>query len=70
MWSKELIKLSLEYFNYDNTSVKSQTGDFGILNIDYENKIWTITLLTENKRDLNLTFYSVEDIIKAGWAVD
>jgi hypothetical protein len=70
MWSKELTELSREYFNYDNTSVKSQNGDFGILNVDYKNKIWTITLLTENKRNLNLTFHSVEDIIKAGWAVD
>jgi hypothetical protein len=35
MWSKELIKLSREYFNCGNTSVKSQNGGFGILNIDY-----------------------------------
>jgi hypothetical protein len=70
MWSKELIELSREYFNYDNTSVKSQKGDFGILNVDTHNKIWTIRLLTENTRNLKLTFHSVEEIINAGWVVD
>jgi hypothetical protein len=70
MWSKELIELSREYLNYDNTSVKSQSGDFGVINIDYKNKIWTIRLLTKNTKNLNLTFHSIEDIIKAGWAVD
>jgi predicted oxidoreductase (fatty acid repression mutant protein) len=70
MWSKELIELSRECLNYDNTSVKSQKGDFGILNVDNHNKIWTITLLTENTRNLNLTFHSVEEIIDVGWAVD
>jgi hypothetical protein len=70
MWSKELTELSREYFNYDNASVKSQKGDFGILNVDYKNKLWTIKLLTENKRNLNLTFHSIEELIKAGWAVD
>jgi hypothetical protein len=70
MWSKELIELSREYLNYDNTSVKSQSGDFGIINIDYKNKIWTIRLLTENTKNLNLIFHSIDDIIKAGWAVD
>jgi hypothetical protein len=32
MWSKELIELSREHFNYGGVSVKSQKGDFGILN--------------------------------------
>jgi hypothetical protein len=54
MRSKELTELSREYFNYDNISIKSQKGDFGIVNVDYKNKIWTITLLTGNKRNLNL----------------
>jgi hypothetical protein len=70
MWSKELIELSREYFHYNGVSVKSQKGDFGILTVDHHNKIWTITLLIENTKNLNLTFHSVEEIINAGWAVD
>jgi len=70
MWSNELIELSEEYLNYDGVNVKSQKGDFGILNIDYKNKIYKINLLTENKNNLNLTFNSVSEIISAGWAVD
>ena len=70
MWSEELTELSEEYFNYDGVNVKTKKGDFGILNIDYENKIYKINLLTENKNNLNLTFNSVSEIISAGWAVD
>ena len=40
MWSNELIELSEEYLNYDGVNVKTQKGDFGILNIDYQNKIY------------------------------
>jgi hypothetical protein len=39
MWSKELTELSEEYLKYDGVNVKSKNGQFGILNIDYENKI-------------------------------
>jgi hypothetical protein len=68
MWSKELQELSREYLEYDGTHVKSKKGKFGILNIDYENKIYTILL----KPDLteNLTFHSVQEMLNAGWAVD
>jgi len=70
MWSNELIELSEEYLNYDGVNVKTQKGDFGILNIDYENKIYKINLLTENKNNLNLIFNSVFEMIDAGWVVD
>jgi len=70
MWSNELTELSEEYFNYDGVNVKTKKGDFGILNIDYKNKIYKINLLTENKKNLNLIFNSVSEIISAGWAVD
>jgi hypothetical protein len=70
MWSEELQELSEEYFEYNGVNVKTQKGDFGILNIDYQNKIYTISLLTENIRNLNLTFNSVEELLQSGWAVD
>jgi len=70
MWSEELTELSEEYLNYDGVNVKTKKGDFGILNIDYENKIYKINLLTENKNNLNLIFNSVSEIIENGWAVD
>ena len=66
-WSEELIELSREYLNYNGVNVKSLKPEFGILNIDYENNIYTITLFNSNQ---TLTFKSVEDIINAGWAVD
>jgi hypothetical protein len=66
-WSDELIELSREYLNYSGVNVKSLKAEFGILNIDYENNIYTIKLFNSNK---TLTFNSVEDIINAGWAVD
>jgi hypothetical protein len=69
-WSEELTELSEQYFYYDGVNVKTKKGDFGILNIDYQNKIWTINLLTSNTENINLTFTSVSEIIEAGWAVD
>ena len=66
-WSDELIDLSREYLNYTGTHVKSLKPEFGILSIDYENNIYTITLFNSSQ---TLTFKSVEDIINAGWAVD
>jgi hypothetical protein len=66
-WSDELIELSREYLNYTGTHVKSLKPEFGILNIDYENNVYTIKLLNSSQI---LTFKSVEDIINAGWAVD
>jgi hypothetical protein len=66
-WSDELIELSREYLNYDGVHVKSLKQEFGILNISYEKKIYTITLFNS---DQTLTFKSVEDMINAGWVVD
>jgi hypothetical protein len=66
-WSDKLIELSREYLNYTGTNVKSLKPEFGILTIDYENNIYTITIFNSNQ---TLTFNSVDDIINAGWAVD
>ena len=43
-WLDKLIELSREYLNYTGTNVKSLKVEFGILNIDYKNNIYTITL--------------------------
>jgi len=66
-WSDNLIKLSKEYLNYDETRVKSLNCQFGILNIDYENNIYTISVSNSNQ---TLTFKSVDEIINSGWVVD
>jgi hypothetical protein len=68
MWSKELSKMSREYLNYNGTHVKSTNGNFGVLSIDYQNKIYTISIKPDFTE--NLTFHSVGDMIKSGWAVD
>jgi hypothetical protein len=68
MWSKELQEMSKMYFEIDGTHVKSTNGNFGVLNIDYQNKIYTISIKPDFTE--NLTFYSVGDMIKSGWAVD
>jgi hypothetical protein len=68
MWSKKLRELSKTALEYDGVHVKSSNGNFGILNIDYENKIYTISIKPDF--NINLTFHSVQEIIKAGWAVD
>jgi hypothetical protein len=69
MWSKELQELSEEYLEYDGVSVKSKNGQFGIINIDYENKVYEIILLNSVENQI-LTFNSVDEMIKSGWAVD
>jgi hypothetical protein len=66
-WSENLIELSREYLNYCGTRVKSINGEFGILNIDYENKIVIISISNSNQI---FTFNSVDEIIDNGWAVD
>ena len=66
-WSDNLIQLSKEYLNYSGTRVKSLSGNFGELNIDYENNIYTISVSNSNQ---TLTFNSVEEIINSGWVVD
>ena len=65
-WSDELIKLSIEYLNYDGVNVKSLNGNFGILNV-ITKKLYTISIFNT---DIVLTFHSVEEMIEAGWAVD
>ena len=66
-WSERLIEQSREYLEYDDTHVKSLQGQFGMLNVDYENNIYTITLKNTNT---TLTFNSVNEMIDAGWVVD
>ena len=66
-WSDELIELSREYLEYDGVNVKSLNSEFGILNIDYDKKIYTIKLLTSDRIEI---FSTVEDILKSGWVVD
>ena len=66
-WSEELIILSRELLNIDGVNVKSINGNFGILNIDYKNKVYSISIFDS---DVVLTFDSVEEMINAGWAVD
>lgn len=68
MWSKESIELSREYLNYSGVHVKSDKMEFGILEIDYEKKLYTISKLPDLKE--KITFNSVEEIIKGGWVVD
>jgi hypothetical protein len=66
-WSDKLIELSREYLNYDGTHVKSLSGDFGILNIDYEKQIYKIKSKSSNQEFI---FNSVNEIVNAGWTVD
>lgn len=68
MWSKQLQEISKIYFEVDGTNCKSRNGNFGILNIDRKNKIYTISIKPDF--NVNLTFNSVSEMIKAGWAVD
>jgi hypothetical protein len=68
MWSKQLQEISREYFEIDGTHCKSTNGNFGVLSIDYQNKIYTISLKPEFTE--NLTFHSIDDMIKSGWSVD
>jgi hypothetical protein len=68
MWSKELRTLSEEYLNYDGTHVKSINGQFGVLSIDYQNELYTISIKPDFTE--TLTFHSVNEIIESGWAVD
>ena len=56
-WSDELIELSREYFEIDGVNVKSLKAEFGILNIDYENKKYKINFLSSNR---TLTFNSID----------
>jgi hypothetical protein len=68
MWSKQLQEISKAYFNIDGTHCKSTNGNFGILTIDKNNKIYTVSIKPDF--NVNLTFNSVSEMIKAGWAVD
>ena len=66
-WSESLIELSREYLNHDGVKVKSLSRQFGELNIDYDNSIYTILISDSNQ---TLTFKSVDEIINSGWVVD
>jgi len=66
-WSDELIELSEEYLNYSGSRVKSLLGEQGILDIDYDNKLYYIHISNSEKI---LTFNSIQQIIDDGWAVD
>ena len=66
-WSDNLIQLSKEYLNYSGTRVKSLSGNFGELNIDYDNNIYSISVSNSNQI---LIFKSVKEIINSGWVVD
>jgi hypothetical protein len=68
MWSKELQEISKVYFEIDGTHVKSTNGNFGILSIDYQNKIYTISIKPDF--NVNLTYNSISEMLNAGWAVD
>jgi hypothetical protein len=52
MWSKDLQELSEEHLEYDGVNVKTQKGDFGILNIDYQNK--NLYYITFNRKHQKL----------------
>jgi len=66
-WSENLINLSKEYLNYNGVRVKSINGEFGELSINYENKIYIISISNSNK---TVTFHSVDEIINSDWVVD
>jgi len=66
-WSNGLIELSKEYLNYSGTCVKSLKGEFGKLEIDYQNNIYSIIIFNS---DQTIIFNSINQIINAGWVVD
>lgn len=66
-WSDKLIELSRKNLNYSGVRVKSLSAQFGELNIDYENQIYTIEISNSNQ---TLIFKSVDEIISSGWVVD
>ena len=66
-WSHKLIELSREYLNYNGMRVKSLSGQFGELSIDYVNQTFTIII---SNSEQTLTFKSVDEMINSGWAVD
>jgi hypothetical protein len=68
MWSKQLHEISKSYFEIDRTHVKSANGNFGILSKGRKNKIYTISIKPDF--NVNLTYTSVDEMLKAKWAVD
>ncbi|MDR1317000.1 MAG: hypothetical protein LBK13_09025 [Spirochaetales bacterium] len=65
MWSKELTKLSREYFETGFCNVKNKVPEFGVL-IKKDNQ-FRIKLFNS---DTELIYNSVDDLINAGWVVD
>jgi len=66
-WSNELTELSEEYLYYSGIVVKSPDLDFGVLDIDYDKNIYTISVFGSGKK---ITFKSINEIINSGWVVD
>jgi hypothetical protein len=66
-WSEKLINLSKTYFETGFCNVKSLSGNFGYLILDDESNQYKITLFNSNQEFI---FNSVDEILKAGWAVD
>jgi hypothetical protein len=67
MWSEKLIKLSYKLMQQSGVSVKSLNGKFGILEIKNNPTIYTLTIYDTQEK---ISFESIEEMIKAGWAVD
>jgi len=67
MWSEKQIELSRQLLNCSGVSVKSSNGEFGVLRIEDNPPNYKVLFYDEAK---TATFYSVDEMIKAGWAVD
>jgi hypothetical protein len=67
VWSDRQTELSRELLNFDGVSVKSLNGEFGVLRVTGNPPAYTVFFYDEAK---TAAFSSVEDLIKAGWAVD
>ena len=62
-----MTKLSKSYFELGGCNVKSDEGKFGFLIVDSENQLYKISLFNS---DEILIYKSVNELIRAGWAVD
>jgi hypothetical protein len=65
MWSKELTELSRDHFETGFCNVKNRVPEFGELT--KENNQFKIKLFNS---EIELMYNSIDDILKAGWAVD
>jgi hypothetical protein len=67
MWSKKLTDLSISMFEVGFCNIKSESGQFGYLTVNDQKPKYRIRLFEYNQ---TLTFNSVNELIRAGWAVD